>query len=113
MPLAPEQILRFLKTVHPYDGLAESEQATLVSRCDVREVAAGTPIYALKVAWNDPLGGTEGWGPFFYLNNRWVDVPDPGDIFEVAMLKIPDSEIKEHERQLQRFLEVARNNSKQ
>ena len=47
MPLSPEQILRFLKSVHPYDALPEPEQAALVPVFEVREVAADAPVYAL------------------------------------------------------------------
>ncbi len=50
MPLTPEQILRFLKSVHPYDGLPEAEQAALCARFEVREVAADAPVYALGEA---------------------------------------------------------------
>ena len=59
------------------------------------------------------LIGSITMGPIFYLNNRWVYVPDPGDMFEVAMLKPPDSELKRHERQLQKWIETARNASKE
>ena len=47
MPLTPEQILRFLKSVHPYDALGEDDQAALVPRFEVRAVAAQAAIYGL------------------------------------------------------------------
>lgn len=45
MPLTHDQILRFLKSVHPYDSLPQEAQETLAGKYDVWEVAQGTDIY--------------------------------------------------------------------
>ena len=47
MPLTPEQILRFLKSVHPYDTLPAPAQEALAPRFEVREVARDATVYAL------------------------------------------------------------------
>ncbi|GHB45668.1 histidine kinase [Pseudovibrio japonicus] len=47
MPLTPEQVLRFLKSVHPYDTLSEGDLEALSSQIEVWERAAGTNIYEL------------------------------------------------------------------
>jgi len=45
MPLTPEQILRFLSTVHPYDSLPQDRQAKLASEFEPRKAGSGEGIY--------------------------------------------------------------------
>ncbi|MBO6757244.1 MAG: cyclic nucleotide-binding/CBS domain-containing protein [Roseibium sp.] len=45
MSLSPERILRFLKSVHPYDGLPVDAQDGLADAFDVWEVDPGSSIY--------------------------------------------------------------------
>ena len=45
MPLTPEQILRFLKSVHPYDSLPEAVQAAMVPSFDVWKVERDFAVY--------------------------------------------------------------------
>lgn len=47
MPLTPEQILGFLKSVHPYDSISPDAQFRLASECKVQSVEKGTIVYAL------------------------------------------------------------------
>jgi CBS domain-containing protein len=45
MPLTHDQILRFLKSVHPYDSLPQETQEALAGKYYVWEVAEGTDVY--------------------------------------------------------------------
>ena len=53
MPLSSAQILRFLKSVHPYDALPEDVQEALVPQIDVWEVAPGDQVYR----FGEPMPG--------------------------------------------------------
>ncbi|MCB1348975.1 MAG: DUF294 nucleotidyltransferase-like domain-containing protein [Paracoccaceae bacterium] len=70
MSLSPEQILRFLKSVHPYDGLTETEQAALVPQFEVMSCAADTAVYAL----GDRLPG------LFIVYEGNVEITDENDV---------------------------------
>lgn len=48
MPLSPEQILRFLNSVHPYDSLPEETQRSLVQQFDVWTVETDSIIYGFR-----------------------------------------------------------------
>ncbi|MFD0908342.1 DUF294 nucleotidyltransferase-like domain-containing protein [Ruegeria arenilitoris] len=45
MALSPDQITRFLKSVHPYDALPVEELADIAARIEAREIPKGTVIY--------------------------------------------------------------------
>ncbi|MBN9673477.1 DUF294 nucleotidyltransferase-like domain-containing protein [Roseibium aggregatum] len=45
MPLTPEQILRFLSTVHPYDSLPQDRQVQLANEFEPRKADSGERIY--------------------------------------------------------------------
>lgn len=47
MSLPPAQIVRFLRSVHPYDALPPDALEALVPSFESRAVPAGTPIYAM------------------------------------------------------------------
>lgn len=65
------------------------------------------PIFLLNIQWDNSKGSLQ-MGPFFFLRNRWVYVPDPGDMFEVAIRKIPQAYIDDYEEKLRRSLERAK-----
>jgi CBS domain-containing protein len=46
MPLSPPEAIRFLETVHPYDGLDREALAALAPKFRLLDTPAGTPIYA-------------------------------------------------------------------
>lgn len=47
MPLTSDQILRFLKSVHPYDAMPEPAQNGLSARIEAWHLAKGTAVYDL------------------------------------------------------------------
>ena len=70
MPLTPEQVLRFLRSVHPYDTLSEGDLEALSSQIEVWERAAGTSIYEL----GEELPG------LFLIFDGAVEIRDENDV---------------------------------
>lgn len=70
MSLTPDQILRFLHTVHPYDSLAESRLETLAGEVEAKTVEKGTQVYGL----GDGLPG------LFLIYDGTIVVRDENDV---------------------------------
>lgn len=70
MPLSPDQILRFLQSVHPYDALPAEALTTLSTRFEAREVAQDVAIYDR----GEPLPG------LFIVYDGAVEVRDENDV---------------------------------
>ncbi|MEX2216343.1 MAG: hypothetical protein WD768_19685 [Phycisphaeraceae bacterium] len=91
---------------HPTgEGLHEMDKRALDSKRAV--FPKGVPVYILNIRWKAP-NGAQSMGPFFFMNNRWVYVPDPGDMYEVAIEKIPQADIEKQEEKLRRRIEQAK-----
>lgn len=69
MPLKPDQILRFLKSVHPYDVLPETVLEQLSGQIDVWNLTANSVVYDL----GDTLRG------LFLIYDGSVEVRDEND----------------------------------
>ncbi|MEY8838775.1 DUF294 nucleotidyltransferase-like domain-containing protein, partial [Cribrihabitans sp. XS_ASV171] len=69
MPFSPDDLIRFLRTVHPYDSLEPDRLDTLAPRFQQRKVDAGEDIYTL----GQPLDG------LFLIQDGEVTVRDEND----------------------------------
>lgn len=69
MPLTSEQVLQFLKSVHPYDALPETDQEALSHQVTVWERVHGAGIYEL----GDQLPG------LFLIYDGGVEIRDKND----------------------------------
>jgi CBS domain-containing protein len=70
MPLTSEQILRFLKSVHPYDSLPDEAQEALVPLFDVWKVARDFAVYD----FGEKLPG------LFIVYDGAVEITDENDV---------------------------------
>ncbi|EAU44034.1 putative nucleotidyltransferase substrate binding domain-containing protein [Salipiger bermudensis] len=70
MPIAPEELLRFLSGVPPYDALEADALESLVPQFVQRRLPAGEPIYA----YGHPLEG------LYLIHSGQVEIRDENDV---------------------------------
>ena len=70
MPIAPEELLRFLSGVHPYDALEADALESLVPQFVQRRLPAGEPIYA----YGNPLEG------LYLIHSGQVEIRDENEV---------------------------------
>lgn len=70
MPIAPEELHRFLTGVHPYDTLDDGDIDALVPQFVQRRLPAGTEIYHA----GEPLDG------LYLIHSGQVEIRDDNDV---------------------------------